>query len=180
MLPFRLERQPQAELHVPAAAIEQLVVQERARSRNENVAGIQRIGVGVLIERAVVRWQADAEIAVVKRVVGLQAELQGETLRQPGVLEYAHVPDVEPGRVDGVASGVGSRSGPRLDKPRRRIAQSPSSAYVTLSTRSPARLFTLIVFRVLLNTGVAFVNSRPFTFMTVRVSQLPTTFVTVG
>src|SRR5262249_45651030 len=71
-----LPGEPQAELHVPATAVEQLVVQEGARRRNENVAGIERVGVRILIESAVVRRQADAEVAVVERVISLSAELQ--------------------------------------------------------------------------------------------------------
>jgi hypothetical protein len=62
-------------LHGPAAAIEDFAVQESSRGRYENVSGVQGIGVGRGIEIAAIGRQADGEIAVIERVVGLRAEL---------------------------------------------------------------------------------------------------------
>src|SRR5687768_12922946 len=61
---------------------------------------------------------------------------------------------------------------PESGGPSWRIAQSPASAYPTLSTRSPAALFRLTLFRLLLSTGVELVKGRPLTSVTVTVSQL--------
>lgn len=76
-----LENQLQAELHVAAAAVELLIVEERWAGSDEDVARVQWVGVGRRIERAVVGRQADAEVAMVEGVVGGSAELQAEALR---------------------------------------------------------------------------------------------------
>src|ERR1700747_492034 len=89
-----LPNQAQAELQSPAAAVEAELVQERRRG-DEDVAGIQGIGVGDLVERAIVARQAYAEAPMIKGVVGLKAELQGSALGQFVRLEHGHVPDVQ-------------------------------------------------------------------------------------
>jgi len=79
-LRFELPGQLQAELHVAAPSIEKGLVQERRRG-HENVAGIQGVGVIRCIDRAVIGWQADAEVGMVESVVGLKSELQRGTFR---------------------------------------------------------------------------------------------------
>src|SRR5262249_9805661 len=116
-----LEDELQSEFDVAAAAVEVELVQERRPGSNEDVARVQGIGVAVLIDRTVVGWQADAEVAMVEGVIGRSAELQREALVDFGRFEEAHVPDVESGSADGIAANVGDGADFRLDKARRRI-----------------------------------------------------------
>ena len=57
-----------------------MVVQEQVAGGHENISGAEWVGVGVLIDRAVICRQADAEVPVVECVISLGAELQREAL----------------------------------------------------------------------------------------------------
>ena len=111
-----LPDQAQAQLHGSAAAIELVVVQEQAAGGHENVSGAEWICVCRLVNGAIVCWQADAEIAVVERVVGLCAELHGEALRDPGGFKQRHVPDVQARCAHRVAPGIRQCSNTSLNE----------------------------------------------------------------
>jgi hypothetical protein len=70
-----LPGEPEPQFQRTAATVEDEFVQEMRRGY-ENVARVQGIGIRVLVERAIVRRQADAVILVVERVESLEAELQ--------------------------------------------------------------------------------------------------------
>src|SRR5258708_18974298 len=79
------------------------------------------IGVGRRIERASVRRQADAEVAMVESVVSVGAELQSKAFRDFGRLEDRHVPDVESWRAQDVPARIGEGAGTCLDESGRGI-----------------------------------------------------------
>ena len=70
-----LPGEPQPQLHVAAATVEDELVEELGRGY-KNVACVQGVRIGVLVDRAIVGRQAEAVILVVKGVVSLEAELQ--------------------------------------------------------------------------------------------------------
>ena len=72
-------------------------------------------------DRAVVGGEADAGIAMVEGIVGLEAELDRGALGQLVGLEDRHVPDVEAGRADGIAAHVCDGADASLDKASGRI-----------------------------------------------------------
>lgn len=64
-----------SKLQRATAAIEKEFIQKLGRGY-ENVAGVQGVGVRVLIERPIVARKADAVVLMVKRIVSLETELR--------------------------------------------------------------------------------------------------------
>ena len=100
-----LPDEPQAQLHVAAAAVERLIFQELGIG-HESIGQVLRIAIGVLIQGTIVGRQAKAEVAMIKGVIGFGAEFNGISLRNSRVLEYGHVPDVESGSIDCIATNI--------------------------------------------------------------------------
>src|SRR6267143_2159714 len=78
----------------------------------------KRVGVGRLIERAIVRWQSDAEVRVIECVVSVCVELKRESLRDLRVLEDRRVPDVQTWCANRIAACVCFRTKTRLHESR--------------------------------------------------------------
>src|SRR5919109_551277 len=87
-----LPGEPEPQLHRPAATVEDELVQELRRGY-ENIARVQGVGVGVLVDRPVVGRQTDAVVLVVECVESLEAELHRSALGKLHRLEQRHVPD---------------------------------------------------------------------------------------
>ena len=99
-----------------------MLVEEAVRARvYVDVGRCEGIRVRGLIKAAVVARQTDAEVAVVKSVVGVGAELQRKALGELGVLVDRHVPDVQAGSANSVSSGIGLSSRLGLNEASRRI-----------------------------------------------------------
>src|SRR5437868_7489058 len=114
-----LPDQFQRKFHGPAAAIENVRIQESSCGSNGHIACLKRIGVGVAVQRAVVAGKSDAEVSVIEHIVRRSAELQRIALGELHRLRCGHVPDIEPWRPDGVSpcGGQGALSG--LDEDRK-------------------------------------------------------------
>ena len=98
-----------------------MIVEEQVAGGYKNIAGAEGISICGLVNGAVVRWQADAEIPVVERVVGFRAELERETFRDLCILEQRHVPNVQAGCPYRVSAGIRLSADPGLNEPRSRI-----------------------------------------------------------
>jgi hypothetical protein len=101
----RLPKEPEPQFQRTAATVEDEFVQELRRGY-ENVARVQGVRIGVLVDRAIVGRQAEAVILVVKDVEGLEAELHRCAFCELHGFEQRHVPDVESRSAHGVPAGV--------------------------------------------------------------------------
>src|SRR5229473_6662486 len=105
-----------SQLQRAAAAIEYELIEELWRV-DKDVAGVQRVGVGVLVERPVVARQTDAVVLMVKSVESLETELQRGAFRELHGFEHGHVPDVESRRTHGVSPDICFCPKLRLNEP---------------------------------------------------------------
>src|ERR1700730_11810025 len=94
----------QTELHPPAPAIEDRVVQKEITCRHERVSGAQWVRILVLIDRTVIRGQPDAGVGVVESVKGCGSELGGPAFRKLDRLDNRHVPDIQTRSSNGISA----------------------------------------------------------------------------
>src|SRR5262249_16110029 len=100
-----LPGEPEPQFQRTAATVEDELVHE-LRRRYENVARVQGVRIGVLVDGAIVGRQANAVVLMVERVEGPEAELHRGALRELYGFEQRHVPNVESGGVRRVPPGV--------------------------------------------------------------------------
>src|SRR5712664_2039176 len=104
----RLPDQLHAQLDDAVAATELVAIQEATATGHVGVTRHQSIA---RVKHRQDRWDVQAEVAVVEGVVQFHSELDMRALRNIGVFDNAHVPNIEPRRGHAVAPcSLGDRS----------------------------------------------------------------------